>query len=594
MLSQKEIEAARQKYGLSSATTTTSQPDLSPRMQRLTQVAQQAQYENDPRNQFMDQPQKQDGFFKSLAKDVASPFVKVGASAYQATKGVGDRLTAGTLDILGKHDQAQAYRNESNKVFNDTQHVPGFGDTKTLDFTKPKEAVGTGLELASNFIGAEGTGSLAKAGIKGAIKEGAKIGAKTGLEAGLLGGTGRGLQEDKSVLGSLGQGVVEAGTGAAGGAVLGGALGAASKATSAGLNFVKQLTQPEDVKIATNRFKELKTLENSYGPLRKQIAKAESRGIDINGMLSKSDLLVGSVDNNGVIRTQKAIADLNDFMKPSEAIVRQNLEKEGKKIPLDLVKTRINQAINESGIEGEGLDNAFAKASREIKGLSRRADQNGLIDLTKVHDAKVFKYANIDYLNPQNKQADKVIAKALKEVVEQNTKTGAEEVNKELSHFYTLQKYLETLDGKRVQGGKLGKYFGRTLGGIAGSHFGPLGSIAGSEVGGKVAERQMVNKFGKATGNTLQYGEAVKGAINKIKEPALQIAGKVNDTLNEVTPGLSTKYHLTFKDAGKNATIKNIPKEELGGWIKYLENKGVKYALKVAGTVGVAKAVSGR
>ena len=84
MLSQKELEAARQRYGLQPVSQDSSS-GLSPRMQRLTQVAQQAQQEQDPRTQLSQTQQDESpGFFKSMVQGIARPFVKLGTTAAAA------------------------------------------------------------------------------------------------------------------------------------------------------------------------------------------------------------------------------------------------------------------------------------------------------------------------------------------------------------------------------------------------------------------------------------------------------------------------------------------------------------------------------
>jgi hypothetical protein len=55
-----------------------------------------------------------------------------------------------------------------------------------------------------------------------------------------------------------------------------------------------------------------------------------------------------------------------------------------------------------------------------------------------------------------------------------------------------------TLRGKKIKGGRLGEYTGRLVGALAGSAGGPLSTIAGSEVGGAVANILNNNQLGSS------------------------------------------------------------------------------------------------
>lgn len=270
--------------------------------------------------------------------------------------------------------------------------------------------------------------------------------------------------------------------------------------------------------LVSKRLAELDRIEANNAVVRRTTTKAKSQGIDSKRLLAETDLLHGAVDDTGTIRTQNAIQELNDFIRPYEKTISQSLQQEGTKIPLKTVKNRIYRNINRSGLEGAALENAFSKASAEIKGLSRRADAQGNITLGKVHDAKINKYSTIDYLNPASKAADKAIARGLKELVEDNAKSvDVRALNRELQQHFSVLNLLEKLDGKKVDGGKLGKYFAQTVGTIVGSHFGPLGAIAGAEIGGRIKGAALSNKLRGRTGASLEASETMRRAQENVQ-----------------------------------------------------------------------------
>lgn len=374
------------------------------------------------------------------------------------------------------------------------------------------------------------------------------VGRSTGLLANTVGGKAiPALAPAKTALGTLGRTTaLGAGIGAAGGVAegddlagiaqrtaVGGALGGVLGVPAAGLKGLANLKDPGH--IIQNRVKELTKLEDSYSTVRKVTANARKNGIDPSKILAETDLLRNAVDDTGTIRTQNAIQELNDFIKPQEDVISKLLYREGKTIPLDDVEKALKSAVNSSGLQGGALVRALKNVDDDIAGYALKADKARNVPASLIHEAKVDKYANINYLNPESKRADKVIAKALKEMVEELLETGdAKALNKELQTHYSVLNLLEKLDGKKVQGGKLGKYFAQTVGSIVGSHFGPLGSIVGAEAGGKIIGKQMSSTFGGKTGGVLKRSEAMDAALDLTKMPAIKKL-KVNDLPTDFT-----------------------------------------------------------
>lgn len=307
---------------------------------------------------------------------------------------------------------------------------------------------------------------------------------------------------------------------------------------------------PSENSLITQRVTELDKLAANNAPIRKVLEKHTSRGVDSKRLLAETDLLHGAVDDTGTIRTANARQELTDFIAPHEGTISKVLEREGVKIPLGLVERRLRTAIDNSNLEGASLEAAHSKLAATLKGLARRADEDGLIPLQKVQDAKINAYATIDYMNSGAKMADKTIARTFKELVEQNTKSAdAAALNKELMSHYSVLNLLEKLDGKKVEGGKLGKYFAQTLGAVVGSHFGPLGAIAGAEIAGRAKGAALSQTFKGQTGATLKTSDAMKaaqqgkaplqlpayksnsvGARNQSQSPTTTTKKKVNNT----------------------------------------------------------------
>lgn len=286
-------------------------------------------------------------------------------------------------------------------------------------------------------------------------------------------------------------------------------------------------------RIVDKRAQEIDQIESNYAGIRK--LTAGNKGDEAKRILASTDLLHGAVDPDGTIRTEAAISELNAFLKPQEDVVYKNLVAEGKRIPLSVVEKRLKSAVNSSGVKGGARLRALKNVEDDIAGYALDADKNGTIPVAEIHNAKVDKYANINYLNPESKKIDKVIAKELKKIVENETKSvDVQKVNEELSKYYAVQKLLEKLDGKKVKGGKLGKYFAQTVGAIVGSHFGPLGAIAGSEIGGAIKGASMSSRFSGKTGNKLMQSDIIKNALKSAETRTLPVRSLPSEYTNEL------------------------------------------------------------
>lgn len=300
---------------------------------------------------------------------------------------------------------------------------------------------------------------------------------------------------------------------------LGGAVAGFAEAPKPSLSLSKSASD-----IVSSRVAELTKLENNNAPVRNATAKAATRGVDSKSLLAQTDLLHNAVDNTGTIRTQGAIQELSDFLKPHEQVISRNLTREGVSIPLSTVERAMNATIDKSSLEGAALDTAYAKVESEMKGLSRRADANGNIPLAKLQDAKINKYSTLNYTDPAAKIADKAIARTYKGLIEDNTKSvDVKSLNKELAAHYSVMNLLEKLDGRKVDGGKLGKYFAQTVGAVAGSHFGPLGTIAGAELAGRIKGAAMSQKLSGKTGAALEPSATMAKATQQSKQPRLML-----------------------------------------------------------------------
>lgn len=299
-------------------------------------------------------------------------------------------------------------------------------------------------------------------------------------------------------------------------------------------NIIKKPFVKSSESIAAKNEKDLMNIENNYAKLRKNRQFSKDQNAGSRSRVANTDVMADSVDNTGTLLTDKPGGAIEQYKKLTvdgkEGVGRKILEKEGATVHLDDVEKELTRTIHESGLEGADLRTALNNVKKEIAGYRLKADAEGKIPLTLVHDAKISTTNGINFQTPPEiKTYRKSIARGLKETVEKYSKTNIGTVNKELSKFYKDIEYLQSLNGRKVQGGKLGKYFaqisGNIVGGLAGTAVGgPVGGAMGTVIGGEVAGRLKGAAFERTFGRT--------GAI-PVKSKILQGAEDYSNSLGK-------------------------------------------------------------
>ena len=292
---------------------------------------------------------------------------------------------------------------------------------------------------------------------------------------------------------------------------------------------------PED--IINKRTNELNKIDNQYAQLRKASGYSKDNGIESRRRVASTDVLADAVDETGTIRTQGKNGPIEQYkaltLENGENVVKNNLERLGEKVSLKEVQTRLENSVKNSGLEGADLQIALDKIPKEISGLSLKADANGDIPLSVLQDAKISTTKQINYQTPPEVNTyRKSIASAYRDTIEKNSSLNVREVNEELSKYLSDIAFLERLDGKKVSGGKLGKYFaqisGNIIGGATGGAVGgPVGSALGTVIGGEVAGRIKGKLLSKSLGGNAnlptEQSSVIRNAIKQSKLPRLAL-----------------------------------------------------------------------
>ncbi len=431
------------------------------------------------------QPEKKgDGFFKSLVKDpIKTLIVKPGTRIAQAGIGLYGSATGNqrAMDFAGQDISLDTpfgkYDIEAQKG-----GMAGF-----------KQIAGDAAKTASYLVTPSRAVGAVKTGLTGAVKQGAVQGAKTGVLGGGLYSGGQAAQDNKSAGGIFMDTLKGAAIGGAAGGVLGGGVGA----LSTGLNKISRATgHGAKVPSKAVRDLEMKYEEIFTGtkPAKKAFEKSTTRGKTPARFLAEHGIIVQV--KNGKIDSTNAITKIRDNAKPLNEVLQEILQAKDKQLPesayIPLSKLRQSAKL--------ALSNDRNKASGEFSKMLRYVDD--VVDDLEAQFGKKVNYstlntikqgqwdnAGFDLTKPKfSSTVHKKIGTAAKNTIEEVIEEAdIQSLNSYIGDHYDAIANLEKITGNAVKGGRLGNYFGRTLGAIVGAKGGFLGSLAGAYAGDVVA-----------------------------------------------------------------------------------------------------------
>jgi len=333
---------------------------------------------------------------------------------------------------------------------------------------------------------------------------------------------------------------------------------------------------PEEV--IAGREKALYEIEQKYAGMRKNALYSKDGGASSRKRIADTDVLVGAVDENGLIRTRTPGGAYDQYkaqyVEPGESVVMDLLEKEARSIELAVVERNLIKAVKDSKLAGKDHLKALNDVKKEIEGYRLKANKDGRIDLAELHRQKIGTTAQINWNTPPVKSAyRKAVARGLKRTIEKESRYNIREANEELGKYYEDLDFLESLDGKIVNRGRMGKYFaqiaGNIAGGVAGGMSGGMaGSAIGTIVGGELASRiqgiMLSRALGGAAGKGASRSAILEKAVAESKAPRLALpAPKEGAYRSEIKSGSSIKLPektQTTRDAAErsNENIKTF------------------------------------
>ena len=486
-------------------------------------------------------PTEEPGLLKTIGQEILNPFERIGATVV-------------------------------NKVAPNVDTSKGLLGNEIKPITSPREFAGETIMGLSNFMGG------------GVVKEGAKVAAKSifkralpkianvtknvvipGVKAGGVYGAGQSLERGDTLQEAIPNVAENAAYGGVGAAVLGAGLPAVAKPIVNTVRGAIRRSTPEGrMAVAIeNRAKELEAINNNYVNMRKSSSfTKDERKATIN-RVAETDVLVDSVDENGLIRTNTPGGAIDQYkalkLDGKESVVRANLERNRETARITDIKKKLDNVVETGKLPIDEAEKAKATNQVIVDALLREYP-DGNVPLVRLHDEKI-KVANLAYKNPDPTVRTKAkdIARGYKELVEDYSSFDVKKINQELAPIYEDIKFLEELDGKRVKGGKLSRNFaqisGNIIGGAVGNAVGgPYGAAIGAATGGELASKVR----GVALSKTL--GRAVNKEIpkNPVLEKAKELSTKTGGIYSKIRGSRNVMYN-TANTTNNTAMPRSVP-----------------------------------
>lgn len=419
-----------------------------------------------------EQPKKEQGFLKSIASSIIKPFARAGTNLINSAE-----------IALGKKETQPFSGNFLGEV-------KPIGDTGRGFVADVKDSIGTGAEIASNIIGPSGGVSVVKQGLKGLVKQGLKEGTKFGAITGGSYSLGESLQNAGNSASDVAYDTL---FGTALGGLAGGVLGASTPIIARGASNVRKFANVGELenKLASG-------YKRILNPTARQ-AKVDARfGNDSFNFLAKElpDLPL-TVNKDGRIVADDALEMARQKYQAEATAYKPIIRNSGKYIDIDRAIADAKRVARQE-FDGSDLTRAEKQIDDEVNAFLANSPENvnvttngkRLITLARADDIKTYSWnRGKGWGSPEAEvwsDTNNLIGHALKDAIEKELPdVRIKAMNKRLGQWKNAIDMLERRNGNvSGSGGKLSKYFIRSLGTAIGSGLGGQdGSLGGGITG---------------------------------------------------------------------------------------------------------------
>lgn len=223
----------------------------------------------------------------------------------------------------------------------------------------------------------------------------------------------------------------------------------------------------------------------------KTLSRAESVGKDPIKFLSERGI-TPAVEGGRISRESVAetVQGMHEATKPMNEVLNKGLDAIQPSIPLTPIASLEQRAIQLARTPGNIAKNIADDLETAIRSEfeTYRKNLGDSLTLRKVNEIKQAKWSQLtsrfDLVKPLQGDVNYLIGKAGQDIVEQSVPQsafGVHELNAYIGQSMEAAKFLNTLAGKAVRGGRFSNYFNKLTGAFIGSAIGGgLGSIIGS------------------------------------------------------------------------------------------------------------------
>lgn len=389
----------------------------------------------------------------------------------------------------------------------------------------------------------------------------------------------------------------------------------------------RQVTRAADVlgDTVTNQVKQVQSLNARAGKAVDLAAKSlKGQQVDVAPL---REFISSKLDDAGITMADDGTLNFDQSVFKNTPLIQKEIQKVISAAPdgsdayqLHIFKKSIDELVN-YGTGGEGLKGTSATM---LKGIRNATDE--VLDNT----FQDYNAANTSYKNTRDfiEQAKEVVGKN----VDLSTKEGSQAFGQALRSAFSNNKSrgatLKFIEDLQKTGQELGlKGAGQNV--LDQALFvnileDTFGSQAATGLAGEVGKaikkaktvagviRNPLTGTLNVLADTLEKArnitpEAKKQVIDKFinaslessapatKKPTAAVLKKIEEALGESVPGLYTnsKYNISYTtNEGKKAILKNLTREDAKGWLQWLEENKLKYAVKLGAAAATAGAIA--
>ncbi len=428
-------------------------------------------------------PQEEVGGLQSFIQGVAKAPLKLASSVAAVGRGVSGLVEYG----LGNKEKANQLFADQDKITSEGVDYGYFGNVKPL--SSMKEAVGTGAELGSYAIGGSGAASTVIGGLKGQVVKSIVFGAKTGATSGGLLSFGQSMQEAESSPMDVAYNTL---FGTAVGGIAGGILGSVTPVVT---KAVKETMKFAKVPELQNKLSE--GYQKIFNPTARQI-KADTRfGNNSFDFLAKEmpDLPI-TVNSSGRVEADTAIEMAKQKYSAEAAAYKPIIRNSGKFIDVDDIIANAKKAAKQE-FDGTDAIKAEQQIENEInaylantpKDVNVMANGKRFVTLSRADDIKSYSWARgKGWGTPEAEvwnDTNNIIGHTIKDAIEKELPDApVKAMNRRLGQWKNAIDMLERRNGQvSGSGGKLSKYFTKSVGTSVGAGLGGQDSVGGGITG---------------------------------------------------------------------------------------------------------------